>query len=182
MVGNVVSSIAVQTSAPEVVRSMIEGFPTLRAASPQEIVTETVDSQNYRGAMAFYWILDGFILFIAGMFVSNMLGRSVAQRRTEFGTLRAIGVPGRVILLSVGAEGLLVVLLSYVFGFGLSLVLGEAVNIFVARPLHYERLFAVDPMMYSVIFGATMLLGLVATYFPARAATRIDPLDILRGV
>ncbi len=46
------------------------------------------------------------ILFIAGMFVSNMLGRSVAERRMEFGTLRALGMPGRTILFSVAAEAL----------------------------------------------------------------------------
>jgi putative ABC transport system permease protein len=182
MVGDTLSYIAVQTSAPGTVRSVAEDFRNVRAVTPEEIVQETVTSQNYKGAMAFYWIMDGFILFVAGMFVSNMLARSVSERRTEFGTLRAIGVPGRTILLSVAAEGLVVVLLSYAFGFGVSLVLGGAINLWVARPLHYDHLFAVDPTMYLTIFAAALVLGLIAAFFPARAATKVDPLDVLRGV
>jgi ABC-type antimicrobial peptide transport system permease subunit len=130
--------------------------------------------------MAFYWIIDLFILFVAGMFVSNMLARSVAERRIEFGTLRAIGVPSRTILVSVTAEGLAVLLVSYLAGFGLSLLLGAAVNLGVARPYGLDRLFGVDPAGYLVIFLLTLALGLVAAYFPARSATRVDPLEVLR--
>ncbi|HZT05894.1 MAG TPA: ABC transporter permease [Chloroflexota bacterium] len=182
VVGDVLTYVAVQTSAPQLVRNVVSDFLSIRARSPEEIIDETVKSQDYQGAMALYWVLDAFILFVAVMFVSNMLGRSVAERRVEFGTLRAIGLPSRTILLSVAAEGVLIMLASYVFGFVLSIGLGEAVNAWIARPLHYDRLFAVDATMYAAIFAATMGLGIVAAYFPARAATHVDPLEVLRGV
>ena len=66
------------------------------------------------------------------MFVSNMLGRSVAERRMEFGTMRAIGVPSRTILFSVAAEALLIILASFVFGVVVSLALGTAANVWLA--------------------------------------------------
>src|SRR5205823_3416045 len=115
-------------TAPQAVRNVAEDL-ALRAASPAEVDRETTGTQAYRTNMAIYWVIDLFILFVAGMFVSNMLARSVAERRTEFGTLRAIGIPGRHILLAVVAEAMFTVLVSYVLGFAVSLLLGWAMNV-----------------------------------------------------
>jgi putative ABC transport system permease protein len=138
------------------------------------------DSTAYASAVAIYWIIDLFILFVAGMFVTNMLGRAVAERRIEFGTLRAIGVPSRTILASVVAEALFVVVCSFALGFLVSLALGWAVNAFYAPVVHFDHLFAVDPGTDALLFGITLALGAVAGFFPARAATKVDPLDVLR--
>ena len=176
------SYIAIQTTAPEEVRMVAGDFPGLRAVGSQELMDETLNSRDYQTSAVTYWIMDFFILFVAGTFVSNMLGRSVAERRLEFGTLRAIGVPSRTILLSVAAEALLIVLASYVAGFVISLGMGALTNRFLAAPLGLADLFAVDPTSYSVIFLLTLGLGVVAGYFPARSATRVDPLEVLRQV
>jgi len=177
--GDVFNVIAVQTSNPQAVRTVADDL-SLRAAGPDELAQETYSSSAYTSAIAIYWIIDLFILFVAGMFVTNMLGRSVAERRLEFGTLRAIGLPSRSILMSIAAEGLFIVFVSFVFGFGVSLVLGTAMNVWVAPAVQYDHLFAVDPTTYLVLFALTLGLGLVASVFPARAATRVDPLDVLR--
>jgi len=177
--GDVMNYVAVETTAPQSVRDVASDL-SLRAVSPAELTRRTESSQGYKSGMAFYWVIDLFILFVSGMFVSNMLARSVAERRIEFGTLRAIGLPSRTILISMTAEGLSILLASYIIGFCLSLLLGAVVNYGVARPYGYDRLFGVDPTGYVVIFLLTMGFGVLAAYFPARAATRVDPLDVLR--
>jgi len=117
---------------------------------------------------------------VAGMFVSNMLARSVAERRLEFGTLRAIGVPSRSILLSVAAEALFIILASYAFGVVVSLALGTATNAWLAPVYGYGQLFGVDPGTYLAILGVSLGMGLIAGFLPARGATKVDPLEVLR--
>ncbi len=179
LTGNALNFIAVQTSAPQAVRNVADDL-SLRAVSPDELTRDMFASSAYKSAVGIYWIIDLFILGVAGLFISNMLGRSVAERRLEFGTLRAIGLPSRTILLSVAAEGIFIVLVSFVFGFFESLALGEAMNVWVAPTVHFDHLFAVDPTTYLVLFVLTLGLGLIAAFFPARGATKVDPLDVLR--
>ncbi len=177
--GDVFNFIAIQTTAPDALRSVADDL-SLRATGATELAQNTENSSDYKGGMAFYWIIDMFILFVSGMFVSNTLSRSVAERRIEFGTLRAIGLPSRTIRTTVVVEGESILLISYLAGFVISLGLGWLINYFVARPLGMPDLFAVDPTGYSVIFLITMGLGAVAAYFPAHSATRVDPLEVLR--
>ncbi|HEY3107965.1 MAG TPA: ABC transporter permease, partial [Chloroflexota bacterium] len=49
--------------------------------------------QANSSGFVFMGLISVVALFIAGVFVSSMLGRSVAERRLEFATLRAIGTP-----------------------------------------------------------------------------------------
>lgn len=180
IIGDVVNYVGVQTTAPETVMSFVSDFPALRAVETRALYKELRNSPDFSSATSTYWLIDLIILFIAGMFVNNMLGRSVAERRLEFGTLRAIGVPGRSILLSVAAEALFIIVASYCVGFVVSLAMGTAVNAFLSPAMGLPPMFGVDPTSYSVIFVVAIMMGLIAGFFPARSATRVDPLEVLR--
>ncbi len=180
IIGDVVNYVAVQTTAPDTVIGFASDFPGLRAVESKALYQEIRSSPDFSSASSTYWLIDLIILFIAGMFVNNMLGRSVAERRMEFGTLRAIGVPGRSILLSVAAEALFIIVASYWVGFAVSLVLGMAVNGLLSPAYGLPPMFGVDPTSYSVIFVVSIIMGLIAGFLPARGATRVDPLEVLR--
>ncbi len=180
IIGDIVNYIAVQTTAPSAVINFVADFPSLRAVESQALYHEIRSSSDFASASLTYWLIDLIILFIAGMFVNNMLGRSVAERRMEFATLRAIGVPSRSILFSVAAEALFIILASYCVGFVVSLVLGAAVNGLLSPAYGLPPMFGVDPTSYSVILVISIAMGLIAGFFPARAATRVDPLEVLR--
>jgi putative ABC transport system permease protein len=98
----------------------------------------------------------------------------------EFGTMRAIGVPSRTILLSVAAEALLIILASYAFGVVVSLALGTATNVWLSPVYNLPPIFGVDPTTYLAILAISILMGLIAGFFPARSATKVDPLAVLR--
>ncbi len=180
IIGDLANHIAVQTTVPATVISFVSDFPSLRAVESTELVREIKSSPDFSSATSTYWLIDLIILFIAGMFVTNMLGRSVAERRMEFGTMRAIGVPGRTILLSVAAEALLIILASFAFGVVVSLVLGTATNVLLAPAYNLPPMFGVDPATYFAILVVSIVMGLIAGFFPARSATRVDPLEVLR--
>ncbi len=180
VIGDVVNFIAVQTDAPRMVRNVVGNLASLYTVSPGDLTREIQSSRDFTSAISTYWLIDLIILFVAGLFVTNMLSRSVAERRLEFGTMRAIGVPGRTILLSVAAEALFIILASFVFGVAVSLVLGTSANVWLAPAFNYPRLFGVDPLTYLAILMVSLVVGLIAGFLPARDATRVDPLEVLR--
>ena len=177
-VGDVVSFVMVGARRPEVVQPRIKALASLEVFRPEDLVAQA-EQANATGA-ALRWIFNILTLSIAGLFVTNMLARSVAERRLEFATLRAIGIPQRTIFMTVGAEALLVSVVAGVFGVLLSLAFGLLINGVVAPEYGIESLYSLDAGLFGIIIALALGLGLVAGLFPARQATRVDPVIILR--
>jgi putative ABC transport system permease protein len=177
-VGDMFNVIAVDSARPAEARQRILDLESLSVFEPQELVrlAEEADATSAMVRM----ILSMLTLSIAALFVSNMLSRSVAERRLEFATLRAIGIPTRTILLTVAGEALLVSVVAGVVGIGISQLLGALLNGFLAPSYGFEALYVADLHLFGLIFALALGLGLLAGLFPARSATRVDPVDVLR--
>ena len=179
-VGDLMNVFLIQTAHPQVVQERLADLDTLAVSTPADLIgrVETLMSSN----IAIYWIMIALTLAIAGLFVGSMLNHSVAERRVEFGTLRALGLPSRTILLTVAAEAILISVAAGVFAVGLSLFFGYLVNATLAASYGFESLYSADASLFSLIFALALGLGLVAGLLPARRATRVDPIDVLREV
>jgi ABC-type antimicrobial peptide transport system permease subunit len=127
-----------------------------------------------------FWTLIVLTMTIAALFVSTVLSRSVAERRLEFATLRAIGVSTRTVLLTVGAEAALVSVLATLVGATLSLLMGWPLNALAAPANNVDVLYVVDAGLFEAVFVLALALGVVSGILPARQATRVDPVDVLR--
>ncbi len=176
--GDVVSIIAVDTARPDLLRERLPDIGSLTAFDPPELAA--LAEQARASATAFYWILSALALLIGGLFVSNMLGQSVAERRLEFATLRAIGVPSRTILLAVAMESVAVSAVAGALGVGISLFFGWLINAYLAPQFGLESLYTADARSFLNAFLIAFGLGLAAGFLPARRATRVDPVDVLR--
>ena len=62
----------------------------------------------------------------------------------------------------------------------MSLFFGYLINELVAKSYGFESLFAVDAGSFTLVFVVAVGLGLLAGLFPARQATRVDPVEVLR--
>ena len=82
--------------------------------------------------------------------------------------------------MTVGAEALLVSVVAGAFGVLLSLAFGLLINGVVAPEYGIESLYSLDAGLFGIIIALALGLGLVAGLFPARQATRVDPVIILR--
>ena len=120
------------------------------------------------------------MLAIGALFVSSMLSRSVVERRLEFATLKAIGIPSLTILLVVAAEAVLVSFVASLIGIGVSLFFGALLNATVAVQYGFESIYSADVVSFMIVFLLALALGVIAGLAPARRATRVDPVDILR--
>ena len=177
-IGDVVNVVVVDTVRPDLARERIPQLDTLTTVGPAELVRRA--EEVMQTAIVMRSIVVGLTLVIAGLFVGTMLSRSVSARRLELATLRAIGVPTATIMLIVGAEALLVTVLASVFGILLSLGLGWLIDTFLAPAYGIESLYALDAATFLEMVLIALALGLLAGLAPARRATRVDPVAVLR--
>ena len=177
-VGDVVSVVIVQSSDPARTQQRLMDLGGLDVDTPADLIAKA-EQVNQTGVVL-YWVMIGLTLVIASLFVSNMLARSVAERRLEFATLRAIGVPRRTILFTVGAEAVLISLAAGLIGIVLSLFLGALLNAAMAAAYGLEGIYRAEAGLFVLVFVLAILLGLGSGLLPARQATRVDPVDVLR--
>jgi len=95
-IGDVVNSIVAMAGDPAAARRRVPDIGSLTAFEPADLIRQAEEA-NATGT-AIRWIVNLLTLAIAALFVSNMLSRSVAERRLEFATMKAIGIPTSTIL------------------------------------------------------------------------------------
>jgi putative ABC transport system permease protein len=132
--------------------------------------------------------MSGGISLGVGMFlIYNAVSISVAQRRKEVGTLRALGVTrGRMVALFC-LESLVMAVFGALIGLGLAGQLASyavhtvetAINRFMMPIQPADPQITREIMVIGIVCG--LLATLVAAYFPARAASRVDPAEALRA-
>jgi putative ABC transport system permease protein len=176
--GDVLNQIEVVSAQPERTRAQIGALGGFSTFSSAELVQQAEEADA--AGVAIDWILILLTLAIGGLFVSSMLSHSVSERRIDFATLRAIGIPARTILFTVAAEAILITVVASTLGVVISLAFGLLINAYAAPSYGFESLYDADAGLFLLIFGLAVGLGIVSGLFPARRATRVDPVEVLR--
>ena len=113
-------------------------------------------------------------LVLAGLGIFGMVSYSVAQRTHEIGIRMALGAQGADVLKLVLRQGLRVTLIGTVIGLA---------GAFAATRFLESLLFGVSAIDPATFVGVSLLLigvAMLASYIPARRATKVDPLVALR--
>ena len=119
--------------------------------------------------------LSATALLLAIVGIYGVIAYSVAERTQEMGIRIALGAERMDILRLVLRQGLLLALSGIAIGLAASLALTRLLG-----SLLY-RVSVTDPVTFAA--GATLFAGvaLLASYLPARRATRVDPMIALRS-
>ncbi len=168
--------------APELARSYAARFKT----EAEDI--QTANSQFETGSFVrtvISYAVGITLLIVAGFGIYNILNMMIYEKMDTIAILKATGFAGKdvksvflVIALSIGIAGGLFGLL---FGFALSSFIDQvpfktaALPTITTYPVYYNIKFYIIGMLFSIV--TTYLAGL----FPARKASRIDPVIIIRG-
>jgi len=135
------------------------------------------EGQLFEGVIAFAATdldasVDGKAERLQGQY--GLLSYSVAGRTHEIGIRMAVGAQSRDVLKLILGQGTLLTLL----GISIGLVAAVGLSHFLSGLLY--RVSAVDPLTYSVLSLAFILVASFACYIPARRATKVDPVVALR--
>ncbi|MCF2528228.1 ABC transporter permease [Yinghuangia soli] len=124
--------------------------------------------------------LLGMAIAIAVVGIVNTLAMSVFERTRELGMLRAVGLDRRRMRRMIRLESVAI----SVFGAGLGIVLGLAAGAFGIMSARGEAagLEVVVPWdRVGIFLGLAVLVGILAAWWPARRAAKLDVLDALHA-
>ncbi len=120
-------------------------------------------------------VFSGFAMFVAVVGIYSVKAYQVSRRTREIGIRMALGaLPGAVQSLIL-REGLATAALGIAAG----LLLGLGLNRFLGSFLHGVKSF--DPTVLLTAAGLFLAAAALASWLPARRATRVNPLEALRA-
>jgi len=147
-------------------------LPVTKMQTMDEVISETQSRPQF-----LTWVLTLFAtmaMALAAVGIYGVISYAVAQRTKEFGVRMALGAqPGNVLAL-VLRRGLLLTLCGIVIGL---------VGASFATRLLSGFLFGVTTTDPTTFVAVSLLMGVIAvlaSYIPARRATKVDPLIALR--
>ena len=118
--------------------------------------------------------IAGVSLVVGGIGIMNIMLVSVTERTREIGIRMAIGARGRDILLQFLIEAVTLSVIGGVVGIGA----GVGVSQLLAAKMSWPTLISSTSVVYAFFFSAAV--GIFFGFYPARKASRLDPIDALR--
>ncbi len=164
--------VAVAPLVRDVLRSVDPDLPLLQPQALTTTIEQTVADR--RLALMLLASFAALALLLASLGVYSVMAHLVMFRTSEIGIRMALGAtPGTVMRMVLGHSSRLTLV---------GIVLGVAGGFAVSR-LMQQALFEVNPanpLFYLAVSGTLLLVAVAASWFPARRATRIDPVRALR--
>ena len=165
---------AVRSTLGAVVRGVDERVPVLRLETWRDHLDASLEVWFYRAGAMVFSVFGGIALLLAVIGVYGVKSYAVSCRTREFGIRLAVGAHPRALLWQVLQEG------------GRATIVGIAVGLLLAvgaGQLLQSILYGVRSVEVVVLVAASAILlaaSLLASYIPARRATKVDPLVALR--
>ena len=118
--------------------------------------------------------IAGISLLVGGIGIMNIMYVSVTERTREIGLRMAIGAKGRDVLLQFLFESVMISLLGGILG----ILLGVLSTTIVKTALNWPM--SITAMSVFASFGVCFATGVFFGWYPARKASRLDPIEALR--
>jgi len=193
-IGGDISEIVFDTTGDAVLPAVLAAFK--RAAPNDDVQSwKTLEPLSYAVSSFFnqfilIWLWIMFALMAFGIVNTQLM--AVFERTREFGLLQALGMRPRLVLLEVALESVFLVGLGVLLGAALSLAtvtafpkgldlgfLARGAELVGAGHILYPVIVPSDFVTYSLI---VWVLGVIATLWPARRASKISPVEAMSHI
>ena len=157
----------------DAVHSLDPNLPMLQTRAYEELyLNQAIRGPQMAIDMVASMGLVGLLLAIAGLY--GLMAYNVSRRTHEIGIRMALGAAGSDVLRMVMGKGIVLVAMGTALGLAMGFALERLMN---------SMLFdsgGVDVVAYLIVVPTLFLVTMLATYVPARRASRIAPTQALR--
>ena len=157
----------------EALRDVDPRLPLLNARTVESVVEESMAATSF--TVVLLGIAAGIALLLGTVGIYGVISYIVSRRTQEIGVRMALGAPAASVLKSILGQGLKLT--------GLGILLGLLASWGVSRALAslLYGVTATDPMTFAGTAGLLLLVATLATWIPARRASKVDPVEALRA-
>jgi ABC-type antimicrobial peptide transport system permease subunit len=156
------------------VREIDPSIPILSLRTFAQHLDSNLDLWLVRAGAALFSVFGGLALGLAVVGLYGVKAYSVARRTREIGIRMALGAQAGAVLRMIMREGSIMLVSGVVIGLLLSMATAKALS-----GILYE-VGALDPVAFTAAPLVLAAAALIATWLPARRATRVNPIQALR--
>ncbi|MEE8587187.1 MAG: ADOP family duplicated permease, partial [Acidobacteriota bacterium] len=160
------------SAAKQQIWSLDRGLPFRRVLSMEQKLSSTVADRRLVACLLAAFALVALLLATVGVY--GVISNSVSRRVQEIGIRMALGAGGKDVLWMVIRRGMLLTLTGTAIG----LAGAYGLTRFLSGLLF--GITATDPVTFAAVSLLLLAVAFLACYLPARRATRVDPLAVLR--
>ncbi len=149
-----------------------EQLQDYKISSSKEVIQKTEEITGY---ISLATVAIAFIsLVVGGIGIMNIMLASVSERTHEIGIRMAIGAKNRDILMQFLIEALILSTLGGVTG----IVIG--VSLYILYTFLANQPFILSLLSIFGSFISAAMVGIISGYYPAKKASKLNPIDALR--
>ena len=147
-------------------------LPVARIRTLEDVLSEATARQNFN--MLLLTIFAGLALLLAAIGIYGVMSYAVEQRTHEIGIRMALGAGTSDMLRLVVGQGMLLAAIGVIAG----LLASFALTRLFTRMLYGIK--PTDPLTFAAMAVVLSFIAFLASYIPARRATKVDPVIALR--
>lgn len=167
---------AITTLVRDTVRQIDPKLPVYDLRTQNEQSDDSIAEERMFADLSGF--MGGLALLLAAIGLYGVMSYSVRRRTPEIGVRMALGARRSTVLSMVVREAVVVVVAGVVVGIPVALA-----SAYAASSVLSDVLFGInvsDPLSFVAAVATLILFALLASYFPARRAARVDPMVALR--
>ena len=164
--------MAIVPTARQIVASIDPSLPLNNIQTMQHVVSESVGQPRLMSALTTLFGVLAALLAIVGVY--GVMAYNVRRQRREFGIMLALGADSSRVRNLVVARGITLAGAGVAIGLVASLALTNVLRSML------NDVTPTDPVVFATTALSIVVVATLASYFPARAAGRVDPMLILR--
>jgi len=159
-------------SSRSVIASINPALPISNQKMMETIIDESVAASRFNMSLFGLFAAIAMSLTIVGVF--GVMNYAVTQRTKEIGIRMTLGARPQQVLRLVLKEGLVLCSVGLILGFGGSVLVTRWLSTLLFG------VSALDPIVLAAVALLISIVALLTCYIPARRATRLDPIAVLR--
>jgi predicted permease len=165
---------AIAPAVMSTLRSLNPGQPRTQFRAIEQVVDHAVSPRRF--LVLLVTCFAAFGLMLASLGIYGVVSYSVSRRSQEIGIRMALGASAARVQLGVIGQTLRLTLIGIVIGGSASFVVAKGIAslLFGTQPD--------DPLIFAAMTSLLGAVALLAGQIPARRASRIDPMNVLRGL